>query len=121
MVADHVERVQHAFAELAALFQDGVDDVLGRVREAGDVIVLLDVEQLVQDELLIAIWGLVIGHLNRLRRERGGYRYGAMSAGARRVLSRPLRESVMWDHRADARTIGSNVRTPAPQTRRRAA
>jgi hypothetical protein len=61
-VADAIERLEHLLAELGALGQDRLDHVGGRVGEAGKVVVLLELEDVVQQEQRVVDGRLVARH-----------------------------------------------------------
>ena len=61
-IADPVERLQNFFAELGRLTQDGFPHVGGSVGEAGQIVVAVDLEHVVEQETDIFEWGLVGRH-----------------------------------------------------------
>ncbi len=62
LVARQVERREHLLGELGALLQDRLDHVRGRVREAGQVVVAVEMEDVVQQEQDVVDGCLVHGH-----------------------------------------------------------
>jgi len=61
-IADPVERLQDFFAELGGFTQDSFPHVGGGVGEAGQVIIAVDLEHVVEQETDIFEWGLVGRH-----------------------------------------------------------
>ena len=73
-VADIVQRKQHFLGELAALFQDRINQVGCRVFKAGQVGVVLKLEHFMKNELHVADRGVVTGHVSFLVNKNGNWR-----------------------------------------------
>src|SRR6185312_15420414 len=61
-IADAVERLQHLFGELGGFAQDRLAHIGRRTREAGQIVVAVDLEDVVEQEVHVFHGGLVDRH-----------------------------------------------------------
>ncbi len=88
-VARMVERLQHLFAQLGAFAQDRLQHFGRRLLEAGQIVVALQVQHLVQYEQAVLDGGCVAGHETLLEQIGSGARCLAQTPA--RPFTRPGR------------------------------
>jgi len=61
-IADAIERLQHFLAELGGFAQDGLANIGGGIGKAGQIVVAIDLEDVIDEELHVLDGGFVDRH-----------------------------------------------------------
>src|SRR6266567_9196498 len=93
-IADPIEWLQHFFTEFRSLIQNRLPHVRGGIAEAGEIVVAVDLEHIVEQEADVVQGGFVDRH-------------GVLSAGSRPRLEKILQRS---NHPVRKRTLDGSGR-----------